>query len=1551
MKSLKRWIALLVVFTMVAGLGIHQFGNSLKANEADVEEPTTEAQSTEEAAVPEDPAAEEPEALQDQDALVSEVENEGDAEKAEYTITIKEPETDGGSIFAWTDGSKEKVEFTGGEYAKTAEEGTTFHMEIKAKSNYEVSKVTDGSGNAIATSSVSGSTYSYEMADIAADQQINITYSKAAKAADKKDSSSDSKKEEAAADDDEESEPASAKAADTVLTTTVGSTVITVTAPAGALPEGAYVKAFKADSLIVEKTMKDAAEAEGKELVDYAAFNITIYDKDGVEIQPDDTVKVMISGVMVQGGEKNIYHITSEGAEKVDGTATGSTAVFNAEHFSIYLVSGTDDKPIKVDKTNKTIEVNVGDVITLECKNGDRKHDHEWKLKNNKGNLEIVGDDESYQVKIRALDASGDSSITVYCDSDNNKNRVHIKVIDNSPYIDITGGNEVTVGGPALALEADTNIDGTVKWSTSDSSIATVDQNGNVTGIKKGKVIIYAEVDGKFAEHEVTVNRNESNGQYVYLYVKVEGDTDGLTINGQGWITIGRLWVDSLGAPDGGYSDNAPGTANWELVMDAMSDPDNIDRFNQNTSIDLSSIDWTYYGLKRAHMATDYISVEGVYTWHLDGYVSVDNFGVVEINYYDQETNEKIADSKTINAEAGTVIEADDFVETISGYTYVSASPGSYTIQKKQTGEINIYYEKGTFSYTVKYVDEDGNALKEDKHATAEYNAQISAENEIISIPGYEYVSASPDSIINIGTDVNSNVIQLTYREKAHVTINYEAKPGGTVARTSESLNPETGVAEGSTATANDGYRFAGWYTSKDCTGTPISTNATYKPTKPDGGWEPATYYAKFEADTVSYSVEYYLQKDDGGYEIASDLTKNLTGTAGTAVSLEKHIKTINGYYFDEDNDFNVKEATIAGDGSTVLKAYYNKKYEITVEAKSKTVKYDGEEKSVSGFKTVEFTVNGQTYTVSGLSASAEGTNAGEYTAAVTGTAVVKDAADNDVTAQFTVNTENGKLTIEKRNVTVTAKAATKEFATDDPEFEATVTGTINEDTVEYTVTRPGAGTDEAVGTYTNAIVPAGEADQGNYKVSFKNADFEIKAQSIVPGPDPENPIPEYLGIEISKPEDTEYNGSEQKQPIVVTDKNGDTLIENVDYTLEYSSDVTNVGTVTITIKGIGNYTGEAERTYKITPAKATIIVADKSKVYDAPDPEFTGSVSGLIGTDTLGTITYSRTNDDEDVGVYEEVLTAAVTDLNKNYTYEVFNGNFTITQAEGNIAAITSKAEDLTKFYDGEGVSVEAEASKANSTLLYSTDGETWSETNPSYTNAGSYTVYVKATHKNYEDTPVVSATIVINPRTVVMTSGSASKIYDEKPLRSDKITVTEYDEEKGEGFIKGEGAEYTFTGTQTEIGESDNTFTYTLNEGTKAVNYYITTNYGKLTVEPVPVTPGGNPAGPVSPDTVIRAVTGAPPAVAAVLGGALDNAAAAVRELITDEDGDVPLANMKGEHKCCIFHFLLMLLALIILALYTRSMKKRQKEIFELREKIDEERAKRGLPPVQKK
>ncbi|MDY3799653.1 MAG: Ig-like domain-containing protein, partial [Eggerthellaceae bacterium] len=102
--------------------------------------------------------------------------------------------------------------------------------------------------------------------------------------------------------------------------------------------------------------------------------------------------------------------------------------------------------------------------------------------------------------------------------------------------------------------------------------------------------------------------------------------------------------------------------------------------------------------------------------------------------------------------------------------------------------------------------------------------------------------------------------------------------------------------------------------------------------------------------------------------------------------------------------------------------------YEITVEAKSDSVKYDGQAHSVSGFKTLEFTVNGKTYTVEGLTAQADGTDAGVYASNVVGTPVVRDASGNDVTENFTVHIANGALTIGKRSVTLTSATDSKQF-------------------------------------------------------------------------------------------------------------------------------------------------------------------------------------------------------------------------------------------------------------------------------------------------------------------------------------------------------------------------------------------------------------------------------------------------------------------------------------------------------------------------------------------
>ncbi|MCR4610938.1 MAG: hypothetical protein K5644_03470, partial [Lachnospiraceae bacterium] len=74
-----------------------------------------------------------------------------------------------------------------------------------------------------------------------------------------------------------------------------------------------------------------------------------------------------------------------------------------------------------------------------------------------------------------------------------------------------------------------------------------------------------------------------------------------------------------------------------------------------------------------------------------------------------------------------------------------------------------------------------------------------------------------------------------------------------------------------------------------------------------------------------------------------------------------------------------------------------------------------------------------------------------------------------------------------RKSVEVKADDKVKIVNHNDPEFTATVTGLINNDTIDYTLSRnPG----EAIGDYT--ITPSGEAEQGNYDITFTSGKFII---------------------------------------------------------------------------------------------------------------------------------------------------------------------------------------------------------------------------------------------------------------------------------------------------------------------------------------------------------------------------------------------------------------------------------------------------------------------------
>lgn len=101
------------------------------------------------------------------------------------------------------------------------------------------------------------------------------------------------------------------------------------------------------------------------------------------------------------------------------------------------------------------------------------------------------------------------------------------------------------------------------------------------------------------------------------------------------------------------------------------------------------------------------------------------------------------------------------------------------------------------------------------------------------------------------------------------------------------------------------------------------------------------------------------------------------------------------------------------------------------------------------------------------------------------------------------------------------------------------------------------------------------------------------------------------------------------------------------------------------------------------------------------------------------------------------------------------------------------------------------------------------------------------------YYVTSASEGTLTITPRSVIITSGSASKTYDGTPLTKHESTIT------GEGFVEGQGVNITYTGSQTEVGSSENTFEYKLKDNTLEKNYTIETVFGILTVEKRPYHP----------------------------------------------------------------------------------------------------------------
>ena len=455
------------------------------------------------------------------------------------------------------------------------------------------------------------------------------------------------------------------------------------------------------------------------------------------------------------------------------------------------------------------------------------------------------------------------------------------------------------------------------------------------------------------------------------------------------------------------------------------------------------------------------------------------------------------------------------------------------------------------------------------------------------------------------------------------------------------------------------------------------------------------------------------------------------------------------------------------------------------------------------------------------------------------GTLNVKAKAENknykDVTVDYT-------LKVTRKAVTVTADNKSKLFGETDPKLTATVAGTLGDDKVDYTLSRK---VGEAAGKYE--ITVKGDKLQGNYTVTYVAGTLTITSQSIDPGTDPEKPNPDYTGAKVNSPKDSVYDGKEHKWSPTVTDKADKKLKAGTDYTVEYStSDFTNVGTIEVTITGIGNYSGTVKRSYKVTPKEYTVTTDSATKTYSGTALTAGGKVEGIVSGETVEfTTTGSQTEVGTSKNTYEFVWKSAKA---TNYTL-----------AKESIGKLTVKAKSIVPDdSDKTGITVSEPSDsmydgKEHKEVLTVTDTKTGKElvagTDYSVTyssdlvNAGTVKVTV-AGLGNYSGS--FTKTYKITKRSVTLTSATVSKVYDGSALTNTSITVS------GDGFVEGEGASYEVTGSQTVVGNSANSFEYKLNEKTLASNYDITKVVGTLTITaaPAPVTPV-TPSTPSTPSS----------------------------------------------------------------------------------------------------
>lgn len=375
------------------------------------------------------------------------------------------------------------------------------------------------------------------------------------------------------------------------------------------------------------------------------------------------------------------------------------------------------------------------------------------------------------------------------------------------------------------------------------------------------------------------------------------------------------------------------------------------------------------------------------------------------------------------------------------------------------------------------------------------------------------------------------------------------------------------------------------------------------------------------------------------------------------------------------------------------------------------------------------------------LLSNSGGTAVGTYEVAITGQGNYKGTAKKQYSivakgaTGFTVDEITG--TFVYKGAPWTPAVTVKKAETTDVLTEGT----------DYTV----AYTDNTnVGTATVTVT-----GKGNYS-GTRTVNFAITAKALADGM-----------VALSSTAFT-YSGSEQKPVVTVTDTDTNTpLTLNTDYQVIYPTDAISQGTKTVTVKGVGNYTGEVAKTYTIgllSLNDASVTLNElTSYVYDGTEKKPTVR-EVTVGTMVVPTTGYTVTYPDDVVN--QGVKTMTITGTG-NYTGKTTK-QYTVTPK-----MITSDMmifDNVNLVHTGGLLKPVVTVKDGGTVLKENTD---YVLTNDGATEVGTYYVYITG-KGNYTGNASRSYNIITQGASVFVVSTVSSVVYNGK-MQEPEVTVVD--------------------------------------------------------------------------------------------------------------------------------------------------------------------------------